>query len=120
MPVTEGHSQRAVVIAIDAAEITDRAAFHAVFYRELGFTGFYGNNMDAWLDCMSYVHHPESGMISVTIKPGELAILQMSNVRIFRKNCRDLYENLIEGIGFVNSRLLEIGESPAWALMLID
>ena len=41
---------------IDGAAIKDFDSFHKVFKQALGFPGFYGSNMDAWIDCMGDIH----------------------------------------------------------------
>src|SRR5688572_7987636 len=42
-----------IVIKIDTQRITDWKSFHNLFAEVFGFPGFYGRNMDAWIDCMS-------------------------------------------------------------------
>ena len=43
------------VVLIDGGRIVDWSSFHAVFAEGMGFPEFYGRNMDAWIDCMTYV-----------------------------------------------------------------
>ncbi|WP_206361205.1 barstar family protein, partial [Pseudomonas viridiflava] len=38
----------------DANLISDWQTFHNVFAEQFGFPVFYGRNMDAWVDCLSY------------------------------------------------------------------
>jgi RNAse (barnase) inhibitor barstar len=40
------------IVFIDTTEITDWPSFHQVFSQKLGFPAFYGNNMDAFIDCL--------------------------------------------------------------------
>ena len=40
-------------ITIDGSEIKDWSSFHKVFRDEMDFFEGYGNNMNAWFDCMS-------------------------------------------------------------------
>ena len=44
-----------VLITIPFDRITDWESFHHVFKQTLGFPGFYGRNMDAWIDCMTCI-----------------------------------------------------------------
>jgi RNAse (barnase) inhibitor barstar len=44
-----------MVIEIDFERIKDRNAVHSIFSEAMGFPGFYGNNNNAWIDCMSYI-----------------------------------------------------------------
>jgi hypothetical protein len=51
-----------MLVRIDATSIRDWNSFHAVFKQAMGFPDFYGANMDAWIDCMSYLDDPAAGM----------------------------------------------------------
>jgi RNAse (barnase) inhibitor barstar len=57
------------VVRLDCDRITDWESFHAVFAEVFGFPSFYGRNMDAWIDCMSYLDKPEVGMSTVQSLP---------------------------------------------------
>ncbi|MGO4570226.1 barstar family protein [Rhizobium sp. 2YAF20] len=119
-PRAGGSLIRGVVVKINAAQISDWQSFHAVFKRELGFPAFYGENMDAWIDCMTYLDDPNSGMTSFNLRPDELAILEISNTRSFKEKCPDQYEALIDCSAFVNSGDPKSGGSPILALTLIE
>jgi hypothetical protein len=110
---------RAIVIKINAAQISDWQTFHAVFKSELGFPAFYGENMDAWIDCMAYIDDPNSGMTSVNVSTDELAVLEISNTLSFKEKCPDQYEALIDCAAVVNRRKSESGRPPILALTLI-
>ncbi len=45
-------------------QITDWDTFHDAFAATLGFPGFYGRNMDAWIDCVTSVDR-DDGMTAV-------------------------------------------------------
>ena len=93
--------------------------FHAVFQEVFGFPEFYGRNMDAWNDCMTYLDDPDSGMSSVTVAKGGLVIIRVENASALKKRCPELYDALVECAAFVNYRRVDVGESPILALMLI-
>ena len=52
-------------VFVDTIEITDWPSFHRVFSQIFGFPAFYGNNMDALIDCLSYLDEPEVEMTEV-------------------------------------------------------
>ncbi|WP_454835628.1 barstar family protein [Pseudomonas lini] len=52
------------MVQVDANLITDWQTFHSVFAQKFGFPGFYGRNMDAWVDCLSYLDDPSAEMSS--------------------------------------------------------
>ena len=41
------------MVKIDCSLIKDWESFHQCFREGFGFPAFYGNNMNAWIDCMS-------------------------------------------------------------------
>lgn len=87
---------------IDGAEIKDFDSFHMVFKRVLGFPEFYGNNMNAWIDCMGDIHE-DTGMSNVLLEPDQPLNLVILNSRIFSRTCPDVLTALIEDTAFVNS-----------------
>ncbi|AOK13540.1 barstar family protein [Burkholderia vietnamiensis] len=57
-------------VFVDTTKITDWPSFHRVFSQIFGFPAFYGNNMDALIDCLSYLDDPEAAMTSLHVRPG--------------------------------------------------
>ena len=106
------------IVTIPADQITDWDSFHSVFKAALGFPDFYGRNMDAWIDCMSYVDDPSSGMANVCVAPGGSMTLRIDDAPAFKRRCPEQYEALIECAAFVNCRRIEDGGMPVLALML--
>jgi hypothetical protein len=106
------------VITIPTDQITDWDSFHSVFQATLGFPGFYGRNMDAWIDCMTYVDDPRSGMTTVSVAEGELVTLRIDDAPDFQRRCPDQYDALIECAAFVNYRRMKRGANPVLTLML--
>jgi Barstar (barnase inhibitor) len=65
------------LIKLDASQISDWDTFHDVLARAFGFPEFYGRNMNAWIDCMTWLDVIEDGMTSVCVAPGQLLCLQI-------------------------------------------
>ena len=63
-------------IQLDTAEIRDWDSFHQVFQEAMGFPEFYGRNLDAWIDCMSYLDDPAAGMSQVSVERGKALLLE--------------------------------------------
>lgn len=105
-------------MTIPADKITDWNTFHTVFQGALGFPGFYGRNMNAWIDCMTSLDDPSSGMTRVSVADGELVALRIDDAPDFQRRCPEQYEALIESASFVNYRRIEVGEKPVLTLML--
>ncbi len=105
-----------VLVSLDARLIMDWEAFHNEFAKLFGFPGFYGRNMNAWIDCMSYLDEPQAQMTTVRLKPGEIVVLQLDHVDELRRQFPDGYNAVIECSAFVNYRKREVGEPPVIAL----
>jgi hypothetical protein len=105
-----------MVVRIDTTRICDWDSFHAVFKEALGFPEFYGANMDAWIDCMTYLDDPEAGMTTHHVPPGMVLTLQVDAVDGFASRCPEQYEALVQGSAFVNWRRVERGDPAVLAL----
>jgi hypothetical protein len=103
-------------VIVDASAISDWPTFHSVFSKAFGFPDFYGHNMDAWIDCMSYLDEPESGMSAVHTPPNGIVLLKLLNAKEFSKRCPEQFSALNECSAFVNWRRRERGGAPVLAL----
>jgi hypothetical protein len=101
---------------IDCSKIHDWPSFHEQFARVFGFPDFYGQNMDAWIDCMTSLDDPDDSMTALHCEPGKVFTLQLTNVRDFRAKCPEQYAALVECSAFVNWRRIETGEPAVLAL----
>ncbi|HYS63490.1 MAG TPA: barstar family protein [Paraburkholderia sp.] len=91
-------------VVVDTTEITDWASFHRVFSQIFGFPAFYGNNMDAFIDCLSYLDEPAAEMTGVHVRPGDTLAIQLDSVNSFRRRCPDQFGALQDACAFVNWR----------------
>jgi hypothetical protein len=88
------------------SQIKDWASFHDIFAATPGFPSFYGRNMDAWIDCLTY-RDEDDGMASVVVPAGDVLTLQLDEGRSFAQRCPEQYAALIECAAFVNWRRIE-------------
>ncbi len=100
------------IVHIPTARITNWETFHDIFDETLGFPFFYGRNMNAWIDCLSYVDNPEAGMTTIIVGTGDVLTLQLNVIDEFADRCPEQYAALIECAAFVNWRRIEVGERP--------
>jgi len=100
-------------VRINARHIRDWDSFHDIFARSLGFPDFYGRNMNAWIDCMTYLDDPQSGMTSVHGTATDVVVLILENVASIP---REVYDALVECTAFVNWRRIDLGEAAILAL----
>ena len=96
-------------LSVDCERITDWPSFHREFAQAFGFPEFYGKNMNAWIDCLTYLDDPDAGMSTVHCSRGSVLALELLNVAAFRQQCPEQYSALIECAAFVNWRRLETG-----------
>ncbi len=106
------------VVNIPAGKIVDWESFHDVFDEALGFPGYYGRNMDAWIDCFTHADDAESGMVANPIASGDLLTLAISDAAEFKQRCPKQFDALIECTAFVNYRRREVGNGPILALLI--
>jgi hypothetical protein len=105
-----------MIVRVDARRITDWESFHDVFASSFGFPEFYGRNMSAWIDCMSYLDEPASGMTAVTVPTGGVLTLQLDGIDEFASSCPEQYSALVECAAFVNWRRSSQGAPAVLAL----
>ena len=94
------------IVKIDTDGITDWDSFHDTFARVLDFPGYYGRNMNAWIDCVSDRDVP--------------FVLQLDNAKSFRSRCPEIYAAVVECSAFSNWRDVESGGEPVIFLAFAD
>jgi hypothetical protein len=105
-------------VVLDCDRIKDWRSFHEEFARVFGFPDFYGKNMNAWMDCLSDLDDPGTGMTGVHCERGSVLALELLHVKAFRARCPELYDAIVECAAFVNWRRLEVGQPAVLALSL--
>ncbi|HEY0844750.1 MAG TPA: barstar family protein [Noviherbaspirillum sp.] len=104
-------------VTLDGRTISDWKAFHTACRSAFGFPDFYGNNMNAWIDCLSYLRD-DDGMSKFTLNPDEVLQIEVLNSAAFRLTAPEILDALEECTAAVNDRYSEIGEKPALSLLL--
>ena len=101
------------IVDVPLSNIADWDSFHTTFAATLGFPDFYGRNMNAWVDCLTY---EDDGMTAFPIDTGDVLTLQLQDCKDFRARCPEIYEALVDCAAFVNWRRIEMGERPILAV----
>ena len=89
-------------VEIDCVAIRDWESFHDVFARAFGFPGWYGRNLNAWIDCMSSLD--EDGMSDFKVFPGEIVLLELKNASELKRIAPDILTETLEMVAFCNWR----------------
>jgi hypothetical protein len=105
-----------VIVKVDTRRIHDWATYHDTFAETFGFPSFYGRNMDAWIDCLTWLDDPTCDMTKIHAPPGGVVVLELEYVDEFFSRCPEQYAATIECAAFVNWRKIEIGERAVLAL----
>lgn len=102
---------------LNGASIVGWDTFHSECKQAFGFPESYGNTMDAWVDCLSYLRD-EDGMSRFQLKPNEVLEIIVKHAAAMREHAPDLLEELTFCVAGINERYEDYGEQPALALVL--
>ncbi|WP_332855078.1 barstar family protein [Duganella sp. S19_KUP01_CR8] len=102
---------------LNGAAITDFDSFHAACKTVLGFPDGYGNTMDAWVDCLSYLRD-EDGMSKFRLKPNEVLEIVITGAEAMKAAVPDILEEVTYCVAGINERYEDYGEKPALKLTL--
>jgi RNAse (barnase) inhibitor barstar len=94
------------VVRLNTKQITDWASFHQVCKEAFGFPEFYGANMNAWIDCLSYLMEND-GMTRFVLLKDEILNIKITDSENFKSRLPEIFEALVECITFVNNRYIE-------------
>ncbi len=96
-----------VIFDMDTKQITSWETFHLYFKNTFGFPDYYGSNMNAWIDCMTYIDDPDECKPINKVEPGDIILINVQGSSKFKSNYPELYSALLECAAFVNMRRLE-------------
>ena len=104
-------------VILDGAAISSWAAFHTQCEQAFGFPEFYGRNMNAWIDCLSYLRDND-GMSKFHLTEHEVLQIELQHAEQLRQSAPEILEELEFCVGAINERYEDYGEKPALALLL--
>jgi barstar (barnase inhibitor) len=104
-------------VRIKTEIIQDWTSFHEEFKRAMGFPDFYGMNMDAWIDCLTFLREGD-GMSRFHLASGEMLHIELPDARGFKSRLPEIFEALIDCAAFVNARFTDTGQTAALSLVL--
>jgi len=106
-------------VKLETKRITDERSFHQVFAEAMGFPAFYGNNQNAWIDCMGYLDEAGAEVTALTIPKGEMLHLEVADAEDFQKRLPRVFHDFIECTAIVNRRRTDAGSPPILSLILL-
>ena len=96
---------------LDGAAIRDWDAFHDLSAAAFGFPAFYGRNMNAWIDCLTYVREGD-GMSRFELGPTEPLVIEVFDTKAFNRQAPEIFDAFVDCVASVNQRHAEAGELP--------
>jgi Barstar (barnase inhibitor) len=103
-------------VQLDGDAIVDWQTFHAQCASVFGFPDFYGANMNAWIDCLTYVRGGD-GMSRFQLGPDEPLIVDVIGTQAFNQRAPEVFDAFVACAAAVNRRQIEAGEVPALHLV---
>jgi hypothetical protein len=67
--------------------------------------------MDAWIDCMTDIDDPDTGMTKFWIKKEDTLVIELHNSYNLKTNHLKIFHELLECVAFVNERKLKNSEA---------
>jgi hypothetical protein len=104
-------------VTLETREICDFASFHACCAKVFGFPNFYGANMNAWMDCLSYLPDGD-GMSSFRLSQNEHLFVHVPEFEAFSKRVPEVSNALLECTAAVNRRYVKANDAPRLVLVL--
>ena len=105
-------------VRLDTKRITDWESFHQLCKEQFGFPDFYGKNMNAWIDCLTYLNE-EDGMSRFRLARGEMLHIEVSDTEDFNSRLPEIFDAFVECSAFVNRRYIEDNNSPVLSLLFL-
>jgi RNAse (barnase) inhibitor barstar len=105
------------IVRLDGRTVRDWPSFHRESRIRFGFPDFYGNNLDAWIDCLSTLRDGD-GMTAVRLAPDETLRIEVTHSDALRRHAPGILDALQEAVEAVNGRYAENREKPALELYL--
>jgi hypothetical protein len=103
---------------LNTLTISDWQSFHEECRQTFGFPDFYGMNMDAWIDCLTYLDEGD-GMSRFHLAESEGLDIEVSDSEAFKSRLPEIYDALVRCTSFVNQRSVDAGKSPLLSLIFL-
>jgi len=107
-----------VKVSLDTKLIKDWASFHFLCKEKFGFPDFYGMNIDAWIDCLTYLDEGD-GMSRFSLAKGEMLHIEVFDTKDFNFRLPEIFDAFVECGAFVNRHYIDDGKSPVLSLLFL-
>ncbi|UIW20573.1 barstar family protein [Serratia entomophila] len=104
-------------IVTDFSEINIDNDFHDEMNRVFGFPDFYGNNFNAFVDCLNSLRFPDDGMTSLHLDKDEYLLIKINRIHSLPDGIR---YNFLLAIEAVNKGAVSFGDGALILLLLVN
>ncbi len=105
------------VVDLDGSAIANWDDFHAASRRAFGFPDYYGNNISAWIDCMSGLRD-DDGMTRFVLGERDSLVIRLLHAKTLEQRAAHVMQGLQAAVAEVNDRSSEAGEPPLLQIQL--
>ena len=103
-------------VTLDAGKIKDWHSFHMQSAEVFGFPDFYGHNLNAWIDCLTYL--PEGdGMSRFVLDPEEQLVINLPQFAGFAETQAEICLAFLGCVALINQRYASAGDIPRLVLV---
>ena len=106
------------IVRLNGEHIRNWDTFHTECISAFGFPDFYGRNLDAWVDCLSYLRD-DDGMTKFKLKDNEVLTIEITHSDLIKQHEPELLDELAMCVDLMNERYEDYGEQPALTLKLV-
>jgi len=97
-------------VRLETSKISNWDSFHATCREAFGFPEFYGMNMNAWIDCLTYLDEGD-GMSGFHLAPGEKLHIEITDTELFSSRLPEIFSTLIDCTAFCKRSLYRGGQT---------
>ena len=98
--------------------IHDWDSFHNESISVFGFPEFYGRNLNAWVDCLSYLRE-DDGMSKFVLLDNEVLTIEVQHSEKLRAAAPEILEELQFCVAMINERCEDYEEAATLKLQLL-
>ncbi|AVU30528.1 barstar family protein [Serratia marcescens] len=103
-------------VVVDFSEINTDDEFHDEMNRVFGFPDFYGNNFNAFVDCLNSLRFPDDGMTSIHLDKDEYLLMKINGMHSLSD---DIRYNFLLAVEAVNKGAISFGDEALILLLLV-
>lgn len=103
-------------VFFDFSKINTVDDFHDEMNRFFGFPDFYGNNFNAFVDCLNSLRFPDDGMTSIHLGKNESLLMKINGIHCLSD---DIRYNFLLSIETINKGAISFGDDALILLLLV-